>query len=145
VSQATVRTWAPLALLGVAAVAAVSILRRPSTPPEPPPPPTASQASGGDAPQPSTTGSAARPDDPPLTDVERRDAHMHLAHELCEAGAMRINELSGLPREDPQARRTISVCLRHGNVAWYKCILAASDRDQALACNRRLLVGDNVP
>jgi hypothetical protein len=143
VSQAAVRTWAPLALLAVAVVAAVSVLRRPSTPPEPAPSESALDPGAGDAPLP--PGSQARLDDPPLTDVERRDSRMRLAHELCEAGAIRINELSGLPREDPQGRRTISVCLRHGNVAWYKCILAAGDRDHALACNRRLLVGDNAP
>ena len=143
-SPAAVRTWAPLALLGVAVIAAVSVLRAPSAPPEPIAAAGASDHGPGDAPAPPASGEAHSAD-PPLSDVERRDSRMHLAHELCEAGAMRINELSGLPREDPQARRTISVCLRHGNIAWYKCILAAGSRDQALACNRRLLVGDNAP
>jgi hypothetical protein len=142
VSGRVTRTWLPLALLGVAVVAAATALRRPAAPSQPGS--SEPEATVGDLPAPpaSTPG---RPSDPPLDDFERRDSRMHLAHDLCEAGALRINELSGLEPDDPQARRTMSVCLRHGNIAWYKCILRASDRDQALTCNRRLLVGDNVP
>jgi hypothetical protein len=37
------------------------------------------------------------------------------------------------------------VCLRIGNLAWYKCVLAASDPDAVKVCSRRFLNLDNPP
>lgn len=136
------RPWVPFVLLGAVVVAAVSVVRRPAPNGEAPP-----QASGdlGSPEAPAASG-PAHPGDPPLTDTEIRDSRVHLAHELCEEGARRINQLAGKDPNDAQgAMRTMSVCLRHGNIAWYKCILRASTSDQAASCSRRLLTGDNVP
>jgi hypothetical protein len=131
-------------LLGLTAVAALTVLRGPASPPAPP----ASSSEGSVSLEARAVASSgpARPGDPPLNEAELRDSRLHLAHELCEDGARRINELAGRDRDDPQgAMRTMSVCLRHGNVAWYKCILRAASTEQASACNRRLLTGENVP
>ena len=137
------RQWLPFALLGATVVAALTMLRQPSTRASAEP---VSEGSASVESMPMAPSSPARPGDPPLDDRELRDSRMQLAHELCEDGARRVNELAGRDRNDPQgAMRTMSVCLRHGNVAWYKCILRASSSDQAAACNRRLLTGENVP
>jgi hypothetical protein len=138
-----IRYWLPFALLGAAIALALTVLQ-----PSPLPGPSAERGAEPSASTeaPPSPGGPARPGDPPLTDLELRDSHLHLAHELCEEGARRINRLAGKDENDAQgAMRTMSVCLRHGNVAWYKCILRAGSYDQAAACNRRLLTGENVP
>ncbi len=136
------RQWLPFALLGATVVAALTVLRQPTRPSGAP---SASEQTASESPQ-ASAGGAPRPTDPPLDDFELRDSRLHLAHELCEDGARRINQLAGRDPNDAQgAMRTMSVCLRHGNVAWHKCILRATTSEQAATCNRRLLTGENVP
>ena len=83
--------------------------------------------------------------DPPMDDAQRRDLHIRVGHEACEEGAKRINELEGLSPTDPKGMRFVSACLRHGNVAWYKCMLETKTRPEAGTCNRRFLNSDGSP
>jgi hypothetical protein len=137
-SRAVQRSWVPFAVLGVVVVAAIAVVRRPSAVSSPA---SASAASSSEAPVSSMAGSSRV--EPPLTDREQRELHMHLAHELCEEGAKRINEIEGRAPTDPKGINAITACLGHGNVAWYKCILRASKQEDVALCNRRLLVGEN--
>ena len=52
--------------------------------------------------------------------------------------------LEGNEPTDPKGLHFIGGCLRHGNLAWYKCIVGATTRAQAAACNRRLLNSENA-
>ena len=131
--------WLPFALLGAAIVAALTVFKQPAAVPEP-------SAPSQPEPPPAASSVRAHPADPPLDPFEERDVHLRLAHELCEEGARRINELNGRDPNDAQgAMRTMSVCLRHGNVAWHKCILRATTREEAATCSHRLLRGENAP
>ncbi len=145
------RRWLPWALLGAAVVAAVTVFGRSSRVPEPgdaqrftPAPGTgasaraASVASGAQSPS-SSNGL------PPMSLQEARDFHMHIAHEQCEDGVKRINVLEGKQPTDPSNLQFLEVCLRIGNVAWYKCILGSDTRPQAAVCNRRFLNLDSPP
>jgi hypothetical protein len=136
------RNILPWVLLAAAVFVALSRARDP-----------ASVASGSTDPS-SSAGALATPgavpsgpahDDPPLGPTELRDSRLHLAHEQCEEGAKRINVLEGNAPTDPKGIRIIGMCLRRGNVAWYKCIVGAATRAQAATCNRRLLMTDTVP
>jgi hypothetical protein len=129
------RKLVPWVLLAAAVIVAIAVVRRP------PPPAAVPAASTALAP---SQSSPVR-DDPPLDEHELRDSRIHIAHEECEEGAKRINVLEGKDPTDPSAMRFIGSCLRHGNVAWYKCILRATTRLEAGTCNRRLLNGSNVP
>jgi hypothetical protein len=136
------RKGLPRALLlvaaAVAAVAAgvvvVVVLRGRSGVPEP---------TSGFSPAPGSSREAgAPPPSQPLSDVELRDFRVRIGHEECESGARRVNTLEGREATDPKAGPLISVCLRYGNVAWYKCVLRADSGDKAVACNHRLLNPD---
>jgi hypothetical protein len=74
-----------------------------------------------------------------------RDFHIHLAHEQCEEGARILNRLEGRDENDPQVLTRLSVCLRIGNVAWYKCMLRATNADDARVCGHRFLNLNNPP
>ncbi len=141
------RSWVPFVLLGAVVVAAMTVFRSKPVPPEPEP--AATSAAPPRAPPPHVgqpPPSASTPGgDPPVEGLELRETHMHLAHELCEAAAEKVNQIHGREPTDPKGQRVISVCLFHGNVAWYKCILQASSPDDVARCDRRLLIGDNVP
>jgi hypothetical protein len=82
-----------------------------------------------------------------MTPAEVRDFQVRIAHEQCEQGAARINELQGRDPHapDPKTLNELSICLRIGNVAWFKCVLQASSGDDARDCNRRFLSLDNPP
>jgi hypothetical protein len=135
------RQWLPLALLGAAIFAVLTVFRQPAHVPEP----ASGETEGTQRAAPSSSA-VQHPADPPLDDFELRDSRLHLSHVLCEDDARRINELAGRdPNDAPAGMRTMSVCLRHGNVAWHKCILRATSGEQAATCNRRLLTGENVP
>jgi hypothetical protein len=137
----------PWALLGLAVVAALTLVH-PSAPLEPVAggpaasgPASSSVPSGGSArPPPTASGSA---DLTLLSEEERRDIHIRIPHEECEEGVKRINELNGRAPTDPKGVRTVGVCLAYGNVAWYKCVLRATNGDQATACSHRLLVPEH--
>jgi hypothetical protein len=126
-------------LLGTAVVVALTVLRNPAPKVAPP---VASEAPSGGPAAPSSSSPGPKYNDPPMSDLEARDSHLHIAHEMCEEGAKRINELEGLAPTDPKGIRIIGACLRHGNVAWYKCIVNAATRLDAGTCNRRFLTGD---
>jgi hypothetical protein len=80
-----------------------------------------------------------------MTRAEWRDFHVRLAHEQCEDGARRLNRLEGRADSDPQVLTRLSVCLRIGNVAWYKCMLRAATASDGHACSQRFLSLDNPP
>jgi hypothetical protein len=129
----------PWALLGVGIVAAFTVFRSPAPAlPQTDPPGTADAPAHGSA-RPLTSASSGRTE-APLSEDERRDVHIRIPHEECEEGVKRINELAGRDPTDPKGVRLVGVCLAYGNVAWYKCVLRASNLDQAGACDRRLLV-----
>ena len=137
------------AVVGLVLVVAVALFAfRGSRPPEPEPsfkpaPPSADASPLG-AGAPSDKPGA----DPPLTDLEMRESHLSLSHEQCEDGARRISTLDGRDgggQGEHGAMRTVSLCLRYGNVAWYKCILRATSSDEGHACTRRLMNGALVP
>jgi hypothetical protein len=128
------RRLLPWALLAGAVVAAFTVLRRtPASPAEP---------VGS---RPDTPGQTPPPDAGPMTAAEWRDFHVHLAHEQCEEGARRLNRLEGRAETDPQVLTRLSVCLRIGNQAWYKCMLRAVTASDAHACGQRFLSLDNPP
>lgn len=134
-SQRVATAVLPWVLLVTAVVVALSVSAGPS--------PVASASSAVTA----APAASAAPGggDPPLDEMELRESRIHVGHEQCEEGAKRINVLEGKPPTDPSALHFIGSCLRHGNMAWYKCILKAGTREQAGTCNRRLLSGANVP
>jgi hypothetical protein len=141
--------YVPLLLLAV--VGLIAVLRSgPSTPPELPTTPApnappASSAARPSEPQPAGTAGAPLPLEagPPMTSAELRDFHVRLAHEQCEDGARRLNHLEGRADSDPQVLTRLSVCLRIGNVAWYKCMLRATTASEAHVCGQRFLSLDN--
>jgi hypothetical protein len=141
-------TYVPLLLL--VAAGAFAVLRSgPRAPPELPesPPPASSPSAHPSEPPGVTSGVARAPGDagPPMTPAEVRDFHVHLAHEQCEDGARRLNSLEGRAETDPQVLTRLSVCLRIGNVAWYKCMLRATTATEAHVCGQRFLSLDNPP
>jgi hypothetical protein len=128
------RRIVPWALLAGAVVAAFTVLHgRSSAPAEP--------VSQGPATEPSQPPIDAGP----MTAAEWHDFHVHLAHEQCEEGARRLNRLEGRAESDPQVLARLSVCLRIGNLAWYKCMLRAVTASDAHACSKRFLSLDNPP
>lgn len=143
------RNLLPWVLLAVAAVVAVTVLRNPAPPVAPPAAsnvPSMAPAGPPGVPVASGPGASARTyDDPPLDETEQHDVRIHIQHELCEEGAGRINVLEGLEPTDKKGFRIVSACLRHGNVAWYKCVLKAGTRLEAGTCNRRLLNSGLTP
>jgi hypothetical protein len=139
----TWRSAVPWALLGAAVVAAFTVVR--STPPAPPEP-SAQPPDGPARPPVRAEPDAARDADAgAMTGAEWRDFHIHLAHEQCEEGARTLNRLEGRAETDPQVLTRLSVCLRIGNVAWYKCMLSATTAGDAHVCNKRFLSLDNPP
>jgi hypothetical protein len=137
-------TYVPLLLL--AAVGAFAVFRSaPSAPPELPAGAPATASSSRPSEPQSVAPSAAAEAAPPMTAAEVRDFHVHLAHEQCEDGARRLNRLEGRAESDPQVLTRLSVCLRIGNVAWYKCMLRATTAGEAHVCGQRFLNLDNPP
>jgi hypothetical protein len=111
-----------------------------------PEPPVSTPSAGGtkNVSQP-FAGASANP--VAMTPAESRDFRVHIAHEQCEQGAARINELEGRDKfaPDPKTLNELSICLRIGNEAWLKCILGAATSDAAKSCNRRFLSLDHPP
>ena len=136
------RRLLPWVLLGVAVVAVIAVVRRgPSRPPEligdsgswkP--------GAGNEAVSPKEGGAGA---ESLMSESELRDFRMHIAHEQCEDGAKLYNTLQGLSPTDPKGTMIVSVCLRAGNLAWYKCMLSAKTKDDGQTCTRRFLNLDN--
>jgi hypothetical protein len=56
-----------------------------------------------------------------------------------------LNRLEGRAESDPQVLTRLSVCLRIGNQAWYKCMLRAVTASDAHACSKRFMSLDNPP
>jgi hypothetical protein len=140
----------PWALLGAAVVAVVASVGLPSRAPSELPPARETPSSPSPSPSPSSargTASAleggAGADE--MTPAERRDFHISLGHEQCEEGMKKFNALEGRAPTDPAVLTRLSVCLRIGNLAWYKCMLRAGGAEDAHVCNRRFLSLDNPP
>ena len=124
-----------LALVGffvMAALPACSSCRRKNEEPSRDPKfdPTISDA----APRPSASARA-----PTMSPTEQRDFRTRLEPELCTEGAKRINTLHDRTPTDPIAIDIVSTCLKYGNNAWYRCVVAAQAADVADACTRRFL------
>jgi hypothetical protein len=134
----------PWALVAVVVAAVIGVVGRRSGAP--------SELAAPDA-QPGTPSTAAKSGPQPsasagpplMTPAEVRDFQVRIGHEQCEQGAARINELQGRDPHapDPKTLNELSICLRIGNTAWFKCVLKASSSDEARDCNRRFLSLDN--
>lgn len=144
------KRWLPWAPLAAAVVVAVTVIGRSSRVPEPAEGPETFQPAPGrgspgavarSAPSPASSGSSSAL--PPMSLQEQRDFLIHIPHEQCEDGVKRINTLEGRPPTDPSALTFLSVCLRIGNLAWYKCVAGAQTRPEAAMCNRRFLSLDH--
>lgn len=142
--------WLPWVLLVAAAVVAVAAVGKSSRVPEPAEGPggfhPAPASASSDAVARSSTSPAASASSgalPPMSAQEETDFLIHIPHDQCEDGVKRINILEGKPATDPGALTFLSVCLRIGNLAWYKCIVGAQTRPQAAVCNRRFLSLDH--
>jgi hypothetical protein len=74
-----------------------------------------------------------------FTPEERRDLRIRIAHEDCERAAKRINVLHNRPETDIKGIDIISICLKNGNMAWYRCVVDAPAADEADRCGQRYL------
>ena len=74
-----------------------------------------------------------------LTPMERRDVKIRIGSDDCERAAKRINALHNRPETDVKGIEILSLCLKAGNMAWYRCVLDAPGADDADACAKRLL------
>ena len=81
----------------------------------------------------------AAPPAPTLTPRERRDLKIRIGNEDCEKAAKRVNSLHNRPETDLKGIEIVSMCLRAGNMAWYRCVLDAPGADEADACAKRFL------
>jgi hypothetical protein len=126
------RNILPWGLLAAALVVIVFVVRRRS-----------GNGSGSVASPASSVGAPA-PGSPdrPLDETELRESQIHAGPQRCEETAQHMNELEGNSRTDAKGMAVIGRCLRRGNRAWTKCVLASSTLWAAAACDRRLLAGD---
>jgi hypothetical protein len=90
-------------------------------------------------PRASTNPLVAAAIDAGVTPLEMRNWRTRLDHELCSKAGEQFNKLDGRAPTDPRAINTVSLCLQYGNVAWYKCLLEATDIEAGKTCNRRFL------
>ena len=140
----------PWVLLGAAVIGVVATGRGPATA-LPEISDVEPAVTGSSAPRPGDARPAASfapaPSVAAMTPLERRDFRIHIGHEQCEEGAARINELAGREKFAPDTKTIseLSICLRIGNVAWYKCILRATSKEEARTCNVRFLSLDHRP
>jgi hypothetical protein len=81
----------------------------------------------------------AAPPPPLFTPRERRDLKIRIGNEDCEKAAKRINTLHNRPETDIKGIEILSLCLKAGNMAWYRCVLDASGPDDADTCAKRFL------
>jgi hypothetical protein len=94
---------------------------------------------------PTTSDAAPRPDAaagakaPSLTPAEQRDLRTRIDPDLCPEAVKRINTLHNRTPTDPVAIDIVSSCLKYGNNAWYRCVLAATTADVVDACGRKFL------
>jgi hypothetical protein len=94
----------------------------------------------------SASAASASNDPAPPTSVKAKEAHerrIGLQPDLCNEAAKRFNELNGRDPFDKKAMTVITLCLKHGNLAWYRCVLEAKTVDDAKSCNQRLLGTDD--
>jgi hypothetical protein len=77
-----------------------------------------------------------------FTPQERRDLRIRIGNEDCESAAKRVNRLHNRGETDLKGIEILSVCLKSGNLAWYRCVLDAPSADEVDGCSRRLLHPD---
>jgi hypothetical protein len=81
------------------------------------------------------------PGDAPLTEREKKEAHIRLSPDGCGPIVRKANELAGIGDDDNKRKLIGTVtCLRRGNVAWAKCVESASTKDELQTCTRRLII-----
>jgi hypothetical protein len=74
-----------------------------------------------------------------LTKKEHEEISVPISHEKCGELQQRVTEMPDPPPGDPRALRFLAACMRHGNVAWYRCASVATTRAEMNACSHRLL------
>jgi hypothetical protein len=99
----------------------------------------ASDAPSSSASAPSASSASG---DAPLTALERSDMGIKLPLEECQDAQKRIIALNDPVPHDPKSARLFMLCQRHGNVAWYKCIRDAKNRQDVASCTRRLMLNE---
>jgi hypothetical protein len=68
-----------------------------------------------------------------------------ISHEKCGELQERVTQMPDPPPGDPRALRFLAACMRHGNVAWYRCASVATTRAEMNACSHRLLHHELAP
>jgi len=97
----------------------------------------------GNASSRATASASAAPSAPSkLTPSEAREMRVRITNDLCENAAKRWNTLNNRNPTDPAGIDVLSTCLKHGNNAWYRCILEAPTAEAYHQCSVRLLVPD---
>jgi hypothetical protein len=88
----------------------------------------------------STTLPAPSATAPKYTPLEQREMRVRINNELCENAAKRWNTLNNRGPTDRAGIDVLSTCLKHGNNAWYRCILEAPTPEAYSACSVKFLV-----
>ena len=135
----------PIPFVILALVALYAGLRRsaPSSAPDPSAAPSASAAPLVERPR-APAGSASG-EVIVLTPKEREEISVPIAHEKCGEMQERWTQMGNPPPHDPKGLRFLAACMRHGNVAWYRCASAAHTRPEVNACSHRLLFHELAP
>jgi len=103
--------------------------------------PVASSAPSGEPPpaHPADSGEVV------LTEKEREEISVPISHEKCGELQQVVTQMPNPPPGDPRALRFLAACMRHGNVAWYRCASVAKTRAEMNACSHRLLHNELAP
>jgi len=80
-----------------------------------------------------------------LTKKEHDEISVPISHEKCGELQERLIQMPDAPPGDQRALRFLAACMRHGNVAWYRCASVATTRAEMNACSHRLLHNDLAP
>ncbi len=80
-----------------------------------------------------------------LTPKEHEEIAVPISHEKCGELQQRVTQMPDPPPGDPRALRFLAACMRHGNVAWYRCASVAKTRAEMNACSHRLLHNELAP
>ena len=80
-----------------------------------------------------------------LTKKEQEEISVPISHEKCGELQQVVTQMPDPPPGDPRALRFLAACMRHGNVAWYRCASVAKTRAEMNACSHRLLHNELAP
>ena len=108
-------------------------------------PSTAPVASAAPSGEPPPAPPAASGEVVVLTPKEHEEISVPISHEKCGELQQRVAEMPDPPPRDPKALHFLAGCMRHGNVAWYRCASVAKTRAEMNVCSHRLLHNELAP